>query len=191
MTHSSTVDTLEQEGGLSGRRPSEVSMGSARGTGSRQLRTRVATALVAAAAVVGGVAFTGGAHADAEPTDVSIVDDVANLPYQALFAAGVQVYEFAGVYRQDSPFSAPYFFTVLRKLHNANQGAPGARRYAFVGRGPGSTLPEAFGMYPGRRPSTDLHLRWTFQFDPRTLTPTLGPIGTLAGGAVATRVCPK
>ncbi len=177
-------------------------MGSARGTGSRILRTRVAAVLIAVA-VAGGVAFTQGPDADAAPTNASIVDDVSNLPYQALFATGVQVYEFAGIYRQDSPFSAPYFFTVLRKLHSANQGAPGTRRYAFVGRGPGSTLPEAFGMYPGRRPSPDLHLRWTFQFDPRTLTPTLGgvmqclspptvgPIGTLAGGAVATRVCPK
>lgn len=177
-------------------------MGSARRTGCKLLGTRVATALVAVA-VAGGVTFTQSTHADAAPTNSSIVNDMANLPYQALFAAGVQVYEFAGIYRQDSPGSAPYFFTVLRKLHSANQGAPGTRRYAFVGRGPGSTLPEAFGMYPDRRPSSDLHLRWTFQFDPRTLTPTLGgvmqclspptvgPIGTLAGGAVATHTCPK
>lgn len=171
----------------------------------RGVRGRVVAALISVIVACGAVSASVAARADATPpapTEASLVDDLANLPYQALFAANVQVYEFAGIYRQDSPFSAPYFFTVLRKLHNANQGTPGNRRYAFVGRGPGSTLPEAFGMYPGRRPSSDLHLRWTFQFDPRTLTPTLGgvmqclspptvgTVGNLVGGAVVTRACP-
>lgn len=186
-------------------------MGSVRAPRSRRrmcrgVRARVAAALISVTVMFGAVSAAVAARADAappRPNAASLVDDLANLPYQALFAANVQVYEFAGIYRQDSPFSAPYFFTVLRKLHNANEGTPGNRRYAFVGKGAGSTLPEAFGMYPGHRPSSDLHLRWTFQFDPRTLTPTLGgvmqclspptvgSVGTLVGGAVATRTCPK
>lgn len=148
------------------------------------------------------------AHSTTQPavarnaTPVGSVEQLADLPYQALFAAGVQVYEFATIYKQTSPAPTVYY-TVLRRLHNAHEGTPGSKRYGFLGFGPGVTLPEVFGMYPRSTPSTTISYSYTFPFDPRTMTPipqgrqqcitapSVGPIGPLTGGGSWVRsVCP-
>ncbi|QUD82023.1 hypothetical protein J8M97_20095 [Gordonia polyisoprenivorans] len=164
-------------------------------------RRRVAAALVAMTVAGGTTVALAPAASAAPPTASGIhrVDELGDLSYQALFAVGVQVYEYAGVIRENNPYNPPLFYTVLRRLHTPTQGTPGSRRYGFLG----AALPETFAMYPSAGgPAVLAQPGGIFGVNPRTLTLTpnshlsqclnypVGPIGPLTGGgALVTAAC--
>ncbi|MGV9826988.1 hypothetical protein [Gordonia sp. NPDC003429] len=168
---------------------------------------RVAVAL-AALTIAGGAGAAVTPQASAAPSAAATqpgihrVDQLGDVTYQALFAAGVQVYEFVGFYKQTDAYNPPLYYTVLRKLHNPREGKAGSKRYGFLGFGPGTVLPELFGMYPQTHPTTAISFAYTFPFDSRTgkpvpqgrsqciTAPSVGPIGPLTGGGAWVRsVC--
>ena len=168
-------------------------------TASRSRRGVVAA--LAAATIASGAAVATAPSAHAAPTQPGIhqVDQLGDLTYQALFGAGVQVYEYATTVRgtSDSTGITPrYYYTVLRKLHNPREGKPGSLRYGFVGLGPGTQLPEVFALYSRLHPEPHNLGNFYFRVNPQTLQPLSydphplpcpklisGPIGPLTGGA--------
>ncbi|WHU46231.1 hypothetical protein QNM97_19835 [Gordonia sp. L191] len=167
-------------------------------------RRRIATALITLG-IVGSTAATFAPVADATPSTAGVgihrVDQLGDLSYQAMFAVGVQVYEYAGVIEEHSSVNPPTYYTVLRKLHTPAQGTPGSRRYGFVG----AALPATFAMYPTLgHPSVLAHSSFIFGVNPSRMTIlpgtglsqclsfTIGPVGPLTGGgALASNTCPS
>ncbi|RPA57694.1 hypothetical protein EF294_17625 [Gordonia oryzae] len=145
--------------------------------------------------------FAPAAHATPSTADAGIhrVDQIGDLSYQAMFAVGVQVFEYAGVIEERYNDDSTIYYTVLRKLHTPAQGTPGSRRYGFIG----AALPATFAMYPTLgHPSVLAHSSFIFGVNPsrmtilpgsglsQCLTFTIGPVGKLTGGgALASNTC--
>ncbi|WP_182358380.1 hypothetical protein [Tomitella gaofuii] len=98
----------------------------------------ISTALLAAGVVLGaGTATAAGSVGPAAPDPVTA--SIEHLGDAVLYRSGLQVYEVAAV-RAVENISPPADELVLRRVHSAGDGIPGAPRFVFVG----TALPEAF-----------------------------------------------
>lgn len=112
----------------------------------RRLR---ALAVMVSAPVLAGLVAVPAASAEPVASDpvTASMEQIGDLGYAALFHAGLQIYELAQVrpFDGEDPQPDEPQELVLRRLHSADEGVPGAPRYAFVGE----ALPEAFAIAEG------------------------------------------
>ncbi|QDQ98717.1 hypothetical protein [Tomitella fengzijianii] len=118
---------------------------------SAKVLTRGAAAVGAAAVLLGGAVLTSGAMLGAGTASAAgsvaagpvpadpVTASIEHLGDVVLYQSGLQVYEVAEV-RPAENTSPPADELVLRRVHSAGDGIPGAPRFAFVG----APLPEAF-----------------------------------------------
>lgn len=157
---------------------------------------RIVAAVLAAGAVVaagaGAAAAAPAVHPAAAPASDPVTSSVQQAGDAILYRSGLQVYEVAAA-RPAENTSPPATELVLRRVHSASDGIPGAQRFAFVG----TPLPEAFVVAEGwGRPGVPSGLivpadpatleRLPLGPDLRMVSVLTGPVGPFAGTGMST-----
>lgn len=157
-------------------------------SGTSRSRRTLAAAVVAACAAVLASLVTAPSASAAPPDPVTAsMEQIGDATYAMLFHTGLQIYEVAAV-RPVENLYPPGNEMVLRRLYSADEGIPGAPRFAFVG----TALPEAFVVaHAWQQPGVPSGL--LMPADPVTLEEqpaydnlrmvgyTSGPVGPFAG----------